>query len=261
MPPPLSEIQAWLRTAITQPGSLVAGPAGDVIHGQLHVYEDAWFLRLEEGMRDDYPAVAKCLSQQWETLLRDYLRVHPSRSYTLAHTGDALPEYLERLATVSNPTQEMHSAATDSADSLISSRIAPGLADLARLERAYYQCFSCADRKPWDSHWLSALSGEALEQLRLTVQPGVQLLTSSWDIVTAWKDETIPTSGGNTAVLIFRGEDGPKVQRIDAGEAPLLVATVTGITLGELLDLFPDESTLAWLTRRGTEGVIRPITD
>jgi len=63
---------------------------------RIAIYTQAYFIRLHECLQSDYPAVARlCGEVGFERLVRAYLRVHPSRHYSLNVLGRKLPEFLD----------------------------------------------------------------------------------------------------------------------------------------------------------------------
>ncbi len=88
---------------------------------RLAVYQGMFPLRMHDALAADYPGVAAFLGpERFFEFVLAYVAVHPSRSYTFAHLGTHVPEFLRR-------TRRFYPA--------------PFLHDLARLERAITEVF------------------------------------------------------------------------------------------------------------------------
>jgi hypothetical protein len=146
----LTFIQNWMQSVITHPDGISAGIdsaearqhidiATDEIENvitrsktltsveRLAVYGNAYFTRLLGCMEDEFPALFTALGEETFHLFAfDYLKTHPSRSYTLAMLGAKFPQFL------ADTRPERTSSEPDWADFLV---------DLATLERIYSEVF------------------------------------------------------------------------------------------------------------------------
>ena len=113
---PLARMQRWLQAVIVHPGdadeALASPPAAaevprarveDVVLPNAHlrgeervaIYHGMYLLRMEEALQTDYPALQHFLGEdRFRDLVRDYVQVHPSRSFTLNHLGAHLPGFV-----------------------------------------------------------------------------------------------------------------------------------------------------------------------
>ena len=152
-PRSLDQLQRWMQSVITHPAGIEAGVMSDSSRGvidlgarpldevvlpsqrlssadRLRVYGNAYFARLLECLRAEFPAMVRALGEAaFDGLAFGYLLEHPSQSDTLTRLAATLPEYLEQT----RPPRE--EATPDFADFLI---------DLARLERTYSEVFDGA---------------------------------------------------------------------------------------------------------------------
>ena len=114
--PGLAKTQEWMQTVIIHPGSdreAVASPkAREMVSARqflqlirpsqtldsfdrIGIYRGMYEARLQEALEADYPGLLYFLGRErFSNLVRDYIRCHPSRSYTLNRLGDQLPEYV-----------------------------------------------------------------------------------------------------------------------------------------------------------------------
>lgn len=114
----LDRLQRWMQTLVAHPGGVAAGAELPEARAQLDVapediervirrsqaltaterleiYNRAYFARLLECLREEYPVLTAALGDDlFDEFALGYLQQHPSTSYTLADLGAKLPEYL-----------------------------------------------------------------------------------------------------------------------------------------------------------------------
>jgi hypothetical protein len=114
----LETIERWLQAVITEPAGVVAGLASeearrniDVSAEQIEkivtrsgtltatqrlaIYSHAYFARLQECLRAEFPVLLHALDEKLFNLFTfEYLKHYPSRSYTLNQLGENFPRYL-----------------------------------------------------------------------------------------------------------------------------------------------------------------------
>lgn len=148
---PLRAIQEWMKAVMTHPGGINAGLVSDeatraieiapaelnrvinrssqmTSHDRLQIYQRAYFSRLIECLRAQYPSVLRALGEEsFDAMAFGYLVESPSRNYTLAKLGDSFSQF---LAATRPP--KVDDQAPDFGDFLI---------ELADLERTYNDVF------------------------------------------------------------------------------------------------------------------------
>ena len=78
-----------------EPDEVVRPSASLTPDQRMAIYADMYLIRIFEALAEDYPTVCAMVGdEQLRTIARAYVTRFPSRSYTLDHTGDHLPEYL-----------------------------------------------------------------------------------------------------------------------------------------------------------------------
>jgi hypothetical protein len=116
--PNLDAIQRWMQTVIMNPHGVHAGVesddarraidvGADAVEGvvtrsrsltaleRLDIYHRAYFARLVECLRDEFPVMLHALGEDaFGAFALDYLQRYPSQSYTLNHLGTRFPQYL-----------------------------------------------------------------------------------------------------------------------------------------------------------------------
>jgi hypothetical protein len=149
----LAQIQRWLQAVITHPDGVEAALSSpearaeidvtperveDVVDPsqrrtsieRLEVYANAYYARLLECLRDEFPALLHAAGEEvFDGLSFGYLQSYPSHSYTLGELSRQFTQYLEET----RPCDDEESDGSPSwPDFMI---------DLARLERCYSEVF------------------------------------------------------------------------------------------------------------------------
>src|SRR5580692_8704657 len=168
----LAQIQRWLQAVITHPDGVEAGLASSEARDQidvasdgveqvvepskrrtsverLEIYANAYYARLLECLRDEFPALLHAAGEEvFDGLAFGYLQSYPSQSYTLADLSRQFAQYLEET----RPRDEDdESGAPSWPDFMI---------DLVRLERCYSEIFDGPGAER-----LTLLRGEDLRDL------------------------------------------------------------------------------------------------
>jgi hypothetical protein len=174
--PPLDRLQRWMQGVVVHPGSIdeaLASPAAMaetasasefILPSQtltpeerIEIYQGMYVLRMADALASDYPSLKHFLGEHgFFELVRDYVQVYPSRSYTLNRLGDHLPEFLM------NARGQKHQAF---------------LADLARLELAVAEVFDAPEGASLSASQIGAVRVEEWERAVLRVVPAFQLLS------------------------------------------------------------------------------------
>lgn len=180
---PLDRLQRWMQAVVVHPGTVeeaVAGPGaaaelgpehvGDVILPtarltpieRVGIYHSMYLLRMQEALDKDYEALKHFLGDDgFFQLVRDYVQVHPSRSYSLNRLGDRLPEF------ISSASQFRRRAFCH---------------DLARLECAMAQVFDAPETTPLGAEQIAAVPPEAWERARLRTIDAFRLLAFRYPV-------------------------------------------------------------------------------
>jgi hypothetical protein len=186
----LAQIQRWLQAVITHPDGVEAGLSSPSARAEieispdrveeviepsqrrtsierLEVYANAYYARLLECLRDEFPALLHAAGEEvFDGLAFGYLQSHPSQSYTLSQLSRQFAQYLEET----RPREEDESDEPSWPESLI---------DLVRLERCYSDVFDGPGTERLTllgAADLQGLSPEAWSQARLVTVPCLRLL-------------------------------------------------------------------------------------
>lgn len=262
--PELDHLQRWMQAVITHPGGIEAGAASGLARtalgeegpvtldsivlrsrrlgsaDRLRVYGNAYFARLLECLRAEFPAMVKALGEEaFDGLAFGYLLEHPSASYTLSRLAAELPGHLARTRpprdadlTDNNP---------DFADFLI---------DLATLERTYSEVFDGPGPEQTDSLNASDVEGLTADQFaaaRLVLHDCVRLLTLRFPVhefasaVRQGRETDFPVARPTRLVVTRRDYIVRRIE-VTPPQFELLAALQRGDSLGAaLLPLQPSD--------------------
>lgn len=212
--------------------------AGQTISAKerLDVYADAWFMRLEESLAEDFPKVrARFEAGEWEALVKDYFAQFPSQSFTLARAGDAFPAFLSEKCQVPR-----------------------WLADIALFEKALYKALSARDVDVWNVAELQTFGEEKLEALSFELQPSVTLIESKWNVFDPDVEFGSNPDSIESFVVVYRDGFTPTSRSLAADEFEFLKQVANKATLGELAGEFQETNWLEWLSEAASEGLIHP---
>jgi hypothetical protein len=248
----LDAIQRWMQTVIMNPQGVHAGVeseaarqvidlGAEAVDGvvtrsrsltaleRLDIYHRAYFARLIECLRDEFPVLLHALGDEaFDAFALAYLQQYPSRSYTLNLLGSRFPQYLEET----RPTQE--GDAPNWPDFLI---------DLATLELTFGEVFDGpgVEGKPLLSvEKLQGLDAETWLDSRLIPVPCLRLLSARFPVnkyyraVRKKKEPPIPAPHPTYLAVtrrqyVVRHYQFPRLQHL------LLSALATGRTVGDAI--------------------------
>ena len=180
----LGEIQRRLWRWITAPEGVAAELAGQgdpqahelvrVIRGdarlgaveRLEVYANAYFYRILECMRGEFPGLERTLgSELFHDLVTSYLAVRPSEHFSIRWVGEGLAGFLDDHDAASW-FREHH----------------PWAADLARLEWALGEVFDSRDSPTARTEQYAQVVPDAWAEMSLQLVPAVRLLALDWPV-------------------------------------------------------------------------------
>jgi hypothetical protein len=246
----LHAAQRWLFGRVTLPlAAPPAEPEADarwVTSGKLPsaeriaVYQRAYFSRLVECLRDDYPALAHALgADEFEASCLEFIEAHPPTSASLNYYGAPLADF---CATWRGP----HAAFAS---------------ELARLEWAVVECIHADAERSLDARELGAISEQQWTLARLIASPAAKLLATRYPVhayYRAFLDGENPAPPALEASTIAVCRRGDRVSRfgVDPRFAGLLRRLMSGEPLASALARAPaDASAAAELQRAVSEWV------
>ena len=255
-PPSLRELQRlfWCSIANTAPGHALPPELVELVTpsqtldagARVGVYVDAYFARLRDILREDFPRVAALLGDRFEETAWSYVRAHPSEHPSVRHLGRHFANFLE-----------------DRTD------VAPYVADLAHLEWTRTEVFDAADAVPLDVATLRGLPAEAWPGLRFEPIPALAVLRSRWPVHELWAGADPATLDAvPTTLRIWRAPDRTVFHahmddRADAALARMLAGEPFAAVCEVFDDLPPSDGAreaTALLLRWLEDGIIARAT-
>jgi hypothetical protein len=151
-------------------GEIPADRIGDVVlpspslspAERVGIYHGMYLLRMEEALATDYPGLKHFLGDAgFFRLVKAYVQVHPSRSYTFNRLGDRLPDFVAQAERLSH-RGFCH--------------------ELARLELAVSQVFDGNETPALSADEVAAVPPEAWEHARLRPVAAFRLLALRYPV-------------------------------------------------------------------------------
>ncbi len=186
---------------------------------RLEIYANAYFSRILDVLRADYPALVALLGDTaFNDLVTSYLLVEPSRSPSLRYAGFRLADFIS----------------THEAASGIRERW-PWAADLAAFEWARIDVFDAADGLVLKREALASLAPEDFGALSLCLGPWVLLRTFAHPVERLWrigihekKDRRTEGVTGEARVLVWRQDERVFHRSIDPHQEEALALLSLG---------------------------------
>lgn len=196
-PSRLEKIQRWVQTVITHPDGVLAGMATPEARRQINVdphsvekvversrtlnalerlaiYGNAYFGRLLECLREEFPVLMRALGQDtFDAFALGYLQAYPPRSYSLIHLGQNLPRYLAETRPANAGRNKLPATWPEF------------VIDLATLELAITEVFDgpgSEGEQVLDQSVLAGIAAERLAELRLQTAPCLRVLALRYPV-------------------------------------------------------------------------------
>jgi hypothetical protein len=263
-PRELERVQRWMQTVIKHPDGIEAGLSDDEARAQIDVdasnvsrvicrskalseierlaiYANAYYARLLECLREEYPALQRALGEElFDGFAFGYLQACPSHSYTLANLGADFADYLRQT----RPGREEGTTGPDWADLMI---------DLARLERAFAEIFDgpgTEGERCLDQTDLLAIPPERWPDAQLIAAPCLRLMTFDFpvhDYASAVRRGETPTlpSEAKTFLALTRRDFVVRRQSLSAVSYRILERLVAGDSLAAAISVGAGEAEIA----------------
>ena len=174
---------------------------------------------LGEAIAVRYPVVLRLVGEPFFlAMAREFAVNNLPRSPVLIDYAANFPEFIELF---------------EAAKSL------PYLADVARLESAYWQAYHAADAQPVAAEEFGKLDPATLHKLRFEMLPSVAIVRSAFPIVAIWRtnteDEEIASVDMTLSedALVVRTRLDVEVRALPPGAAVFLSLLQQGMALGE----------------------------
>jgi hypothetical protein len=215
---------------------------------RIRVYSDAYYLRLRDVLREDFPRVAALLgAEQFDEVVRDYLEAFPSQQPSVRHLGLALARFLR------------------------SRKVIPKcLADLAELEWARVEVFDAPDAGCASINDLASVPADAWPALRFSTIPAIQTVRAHYPVHQLWSgSKSLDISAADTSLRVWRKNDFQVFHApMDERESAALYRMISGEPFAAICETFADlpemeaaREATALLARWLEDGIIGGIEE
>jgi hypothetical protein len=142
--------------------AIIAGDERLSAAERLAIYANAYFYRLLECLRDDFPATATIAgAERFLELIRDYLAAYPPSHHSVTYAGRFLADFLCNYHGVQQY---------------------PFIADVARLEWTLIEAFQARDAVALKAEVLRAIAPERWPELRFKTPPALSVIDCRWRV-------------------------------------------------------------------------------
>jgi hypothetical protein len=231
-----------LEQVVTRSHSLAAAE-------RLAIYSHAYFGRLQECLRAEFPVLLHALGEELFNLFTlEYLKYYPSRSYTLNRLGQNFSRYLAESRPDSGAPLNERESWPDF------------IVELATLERAFAETFDGPGSEGLslpDRDSLLEIPIDKLLRGGLVPAPCLRLLVFRYPVTqyfkAARKKENPDLPGpANSYIAMNRSDFVVSIHDLTQTQYEVLAALTTGSTLGQLATGQPDQeafivTALGWL--------------
>jgi len=181
--PSLENLQALLYRLITAPEGVAAGLAAERASGQttrddlnqliegddrlsaaerLEIYANAYFFRILDCLKEDFPATLATLgADNFHNLVTGYLIEYPPTEPSIAYAGRYMSEFLRH-----QPVSERW----------------PFIAELARLERTISEVFHAAEAEPLNAETMRSVAPADWPALMMRTHPALAIVDCEWRV-------------------------------------------------------------------------------
>jgi hypothetical protein len=227
--PSLHEIQRlfWESVAVRPGRDSIAPALVRLVRGaddsdrktRIRVYSDAYYLRLRDVLREDFPKVTALLGDRFDEVVAGYLETFPSEQPSVRHLGRALAEFLQSREDIPKC-----------------------LADLAELEWARVEVFDAPDAECATIDELASIPPSTWPSLHFSTIPAIQTLRAQYPVHQLWSTSESPdVSPTETALRIWRKNDFLVLHApMDERESAALHKLISGETFAAICETFAD---------------------
>jgi hypothetical protein len=229
----------------------VAGPNGKTATKRYNVYRNNVTVSLMEALASIFPAVQRITGVEFfRAMARFHVRANPPRSPLLFEYGCDFPDFIERYEYA---------------------RSLPWLADVARIERAWLDCYHAADAEPLRATVMAAVPADRLAELVFLPHPAVRIVRSSFSAVSIFaanrnEEQTDQIQADDPEdALITRPAHDVVVRHLPAGGATFLTRLIEGsplaVAVSAALEVAPIFDLSASMAGMIDAGVFTTIND
>ena len=230
---------------------IVRGPGTMDSEQGINIYRRMYQLRIRDALLDDFEACAEYLKDDFNILCRDFIKAHPSTTYTLSYLGRGFAEFLLDWSRKNNHPE--------------------WLSEVAKFEHAMAESLVAQAAAVIDSEWLQTLPPETLTRAQLKLSPHVHLLELSVDVASFYElykaDKQLTAPAKQVShILVYSLPRSVRYEELEPEGYKFLSALRTGDTLEGAVDrIFPNASTeqaqkvFQWLSSWMARGIFCEI--
>lgn len=194
---------------------------------RLEIYANAYFYRILDCLKEDFPATLKTLgADNFHNLITGYLIEYPPTQPSIAEAGRHLAEFLR-----DHPMRERW----------------PYVADLARLERTLIEVFNAAEAEPLGAEAMRAIAPDDWPALAMRTHPALAIVDCEWrvDEVLREIEAATPESGQlphgapareAVSVLVWRRDSQVHYRALARAERAALELASAGASFAAICD-------------------------
>jgi hypothetical protein len=227
MIPDLETLQRILRRLIETPAegpselesieSLIVGDRRLSARRRLEIYAGAYFQRLLDVMREDFPATRTVVGdERFSALVRTYLAAHPPTEPSVFDLGRHFPRFLAKRRDLEK-----------------------FVAELARLERATLEVFHAAEATALSAEAMRAIAPERWPALELRTHPALAIVDCKFAVAPVLRaiSEHAPWSNPPreaASVLVWRQSSQVFYRPLEPGEREALKLAARGASFASM---------------------------
>lgn len=204
-------------------------------HERLHIYANAYRMRLKEALQTDFEKLHSYLGDaQFDALMNNYIDLHPSHTTSLRYFSVALPELLTQEAPYNQFVE---------------------VSELAKIEQTFANSFDADNARYLSLEDFATIPEQAWPSLQLQFQPSLQIVGCHSNAFDIWKalsaEETPPAkqlkSEPDYWVVWRRPDLITHFRPLQQAEHTALTAMLAGASFAELcekmLSFFSEQET------------------
>lgn len=200
-------------------------PAGTDLSDRFAVYRTNVHVSLVDSLAASFAVTRAHVGEEFfHAMARTHVQQSKPSSALLSIHGEDLPDFIATFG----PAASL-----------------PWLPDLARLERAWSQCWAAADAPALPITALRECRADELLQVCVYPHPAVRLVRSAWPVATLWEAHQV--AGADLSgiewtpqnVLLCRPHADVLLRRVDDAAADFIAALIAGDTIESAAALAP----------------------
>lgn len=207
---------------------------------RMQVYTQGYYIRVLSVLGNDFELIQWILGKEkFESLVNDFITIHPSQEYNINNLGKSFSQYIIRHVI----TQEH-----------------PFLPELADYEWSLGYSQMLEKKQPADFSQLQSVSMEKWMDARFEFQPNLLLMQSKWAFQELHKKFSEKKSFSMDMLeskpsyfIFYQKEDGSYASSIEANEYKTLSLLIEKSSLGDVLETMESEemvqSVFSWFQK------------